>query len=396
MEATETLANLIRQNKLENARQRLITGEKIPKGLGDFEKSQIYNVLINSRAFDLILVLAEQGFVEADIYEYEKLEGSLFSKLFATLSNDSDDLAFLKTFIAKLENLNDAVEDNTLLGLAFNSLASIEIINVLVDAGCDVNYKNNYEYNFLHKIIQEYNIKESLGLQYLEFLIEQGLDVNTENIVGQTALHFAIDKNKKQYTELLLQNGADPNQQDNDGKTPFYIAVVHQVCKPEMYNSIKQYAPADFNITEKDGETLLLGAIKMRRNGEQYDLELLKTLIADGADVYQTSPHYGNEKSTLDWACEYKADVLEAILETGVVDINRADNQGNTLLHTVCAFDVNFDEESAKQLYKKVKLLIENGADVNVLNDAEKAPMDLAAGDNLKAKTVELLLKHKA
>jgi ankyrin repeat protein len=66
------------------------------------------------------------------------------------------------------------------------------------------------------------------------------------------------------------------------------------------------------------------------------------------------------------------------------------------LLHQVCAFNVNYDQEVARQLYQKVKLLIEAGADPNATNDRDQTPMMLAAQDNLKVKTVELLLKHKA
>lgn len=391
-----TLANDIRSYKLEDARQRLMQGEKLSKNLSDFEKNQIYEVLVNNKAFDIINALVDDGIIETDIYEYEKLEGSLFAKLFTKLSDDSDDLVFFTDFLTKLDNINDAIQDHTLLGLAFINSAHIEMINLLVNAGCNINYKNNYEQNFLYQIIQEYNIKENTGLQYLEFLMQQGLDPNAGNIVGQTPLHLAIDKNKKQYIELLLQNGADPNQPDKNGETPFYIAVVHQVCKLETYNLIKQYALADFNIVNKEGETLFVGAVRMRRSGAENELQLLQALIADGADIYQTSTYYDNEKSALDWICEYPSDVLKAILDTGAIEINRKDDDGNSLLHKVCAYDVNYDQELAKQLYRKVKLLIEHGADVNMVNDLEQTPIDLAASDNLKDKTVELLLKYKA
>jgi ankyrin repeat protein len=57
---------------------------------------------------------------------------------------------------------------------------------------------------------------------------------------------------------------------------------------------------------------------------------------------------------------------------------------------------VNYDQEAARQLYQKVKLLIAAGADPNAMNDKDETPLMLAVQDNLKAKTVELLLKHKA
>jgi ankyrin repeat protein len=396
MYEVNALADAIKRNKFEEAKQRMEQGEKLPKNLDDFDKGQIYDALISGWAFELINSFIKDGVIETDIYEYDKFDRTIFERLFKKLGNDEADLNFLNDFLQKLDNINDALQDKTLLGLAFFSSAPIEVIKLLVDAGCDIHYKTNYDENFLYKIIQEYDIKEETGLTYLEYLIQEGLDPNAGNIVRETPLHLAISKNKKKYIELLLQNGADLNQQGKDGETPFYAAVVHQVCNVETYNMLKQYAPVDFDIANKNGETVLLGAVRMRRRGSEDEIQLLVGLINDGADVYQTSPYYSKGKSALDWISEQPADVLQAVLETGVIEIDRKDDEGNTLLHKVCAYNVNYDQEAAKHVYRKAKLLIEQGADVNSTNDLDQTPMDLAAQDNLKTKTVELLLKNKA
>jgi len=81
-------------------------------------------------------------------------------------------------------------------------------------------------------------------------------------------------------------------------------------------------------------------------------------------------------------------------LDSGNVDVNHQDDHGNTLLHKVCGYNVNFEAEKAKETYKKVKLLLENGADASISNDEDKTPLMLASDDNLKIKTVELLMKN--
>lgn len=396
MYQVNALADAIKRNNFEDAKQRMDQGEKLPKDLPDFDKGQIYDALLRGRAFELINNLVKDKFIETDIYEYDKFDRSIFERLFKTLGNHEADLNFLSGFIQKLDNINEALQDKTLLGLAFFSSAPIEVIKILIDAGCDIHYKTNYDENFLYKIIQEYDIKEETGLTYLEFLIQEGLDINAGNIVRETPLHMAIGKNKKKYIEFLLQNGADPNLPGKDGETPFYVAIVHQVCNLETYNMLKQYAPVDFDIANKNGETVLLGAVRMLRGASEGEIQLLIALINDGADIYQTAPYYNYGKSALDWISERPADLLQAVLETGAVEVDRKDDEGNTLLHKVCAYNVNYDQEAAKQTYRKAKLLIEQGADVNSTNDLDKTPMDLAAQDNLKTKTVELLLKHKA
>lgn len=389
------LLTALMKSSLEEAAALIRQGEKLPRNLHGYETRQIFEPLLQAKAYGLIMELVDSGSIETDIYEYERLDGTVLEILFRRMTPAEEHQQFLRDFMAKLDNINDAVQDKTLLDVAFLNQAPIETIRLLVDAGCNVRYKNNADAGYLYKIVQEFHISEEKGLEYLAFLIEQGLDPNEGNIVGETPLHLAISKNKKSYIEFLLQQGADLNQPDKNGETPLYAAVVHQVCDANTYAKLTAHGAPDFSIANKYGETLLLGAVRMRSSGTDRDTALLKALINDGADVYQTSPHYGNEKSALDWICEQPVSMLEAVLETGGVDVNRKDDAGNTLLHKVCAYNVNYQQEAARQLYQKVKLLIANGADPNATNDQDQTPMMLALQDNLKSKTVELLLKHK-
>lgn len=396
MNGANPLTDALKRGNLPAAKELIDQGEKLPKDLQSYEKNQIYDTLIRAKAFELINALVKDGFIETDIYEYEKFDNTIFPSLFRYLGTEPADLDFLTAFTRKLDNINDAVQDKTLLNIAFNNSAPIEHIKILVDAGCNVNYKTNYEENYLYKIVQEYAIREDTGVVYLEYLIGEGLDPNAGNIVKETPLHLAIGSNKQKYIELLLQHGADLNQPGKDGETPFYAAIVHQVCNVERYEKLAAHAPLDFDIANKNGETVFCGAMRMRRGTSTEDVALIKALIRDGADIYQTSPYYAKDKAAIDWLAERPADMLQGVMETGVIEIDRRDDEGNTLLHKVCAYNVNYDQEAARQLYRKVKLLIEQGADVNITNDLDQRPIDLASTDNLKSKTVELLLKHKA
>jgi len=124
------------------------------------------------------------------------------------------------------------------------------------------------------------------------------------------------------------------------------------------------------------------------------EIQLLVQMIEDGGDLYHPSQYYSKDKTPLDQIAEKPAEILEAVLETGKVEVNRQDDQGNTLLHKVCAFNVNYDANQAKETYRKVKLLLENGADSSITNDEDKTALMLASDDNLKIKTVELLMKR--
>lgn len=390
------LAEALRKSNWPEAMQRLEQGEKIQKDLAAHDKRYIYDQLARAKQYDILLALAGNGSIDTDLYEYESLERSVFESIFRFIDNGPEALEFLMKFLGKFDNINDAVGDKTLLLLAFTLNVPLEAITVLVDAGCDPRYKNNYEENYLFNIVKEFNIKEDTGVKYLEYLMDQGLDPNDGNIVKETPLHIVVGNRKLKYLDLFLERGADPNQPGKDDESAFYKAIVHSVCDVPMYEKLARYAPADFNQVNKAGETLICGALRMRSRASAEDVALIKALLRDGADIYQASPYYSKPKAALDWVAEYPAEMLEGILETGVIDLDRRDDEGNTLLHKVCAFNVNYQQKDAQHLYKKVKMLLEQGADPNITNDRDESPMALASQDNLKAKTVELLLKHKA
>src|SRR5688572_21123194 len=177
------LVNALKKNSLEEAAALIQQGEKIPRNLPGYETRQIFDTLLQKNAYGLIIDLAAGGSIETDIYEYEKLDGTIFESLFRRIGAAEEDLSFLRNFTAKLDNINDAVQNKTLLEVAFVNQAPIGAIRILADAGCDVHYKDNAEAGYLYKIVQEFNIREEKGLEYLSFLLEQGLDPNAGNIV---------------------------------------------------------------------------------------------------------------------------------------------------------------------------------------------------------------------
>jgi len=158
---------------------------------------------------------------------------------------------------------------------------------------------------------------------------------------------------------------------------------------------LKEYWPPDLEITNRDGEYILNGYLRMSGATSADGVGFLLQMVEDGASVYQASPYYNVPKAGVEWLATRGADVVKALVAAGVIDINRQDDRGNTFLHLVCAYNVNYNQEAAKGIYQKVKLLLEAGADASIVNDKEETPMMLAAGDNLKVKTVELLLQHK-
>jgi len=388
----QNLEQLLLQGQFEKALSALQSGEKLSKNIPEHQKSQILERLFSNEQYELINELVASKWIETDVYEFDSFDKSVFGKIVWNLKNDEKALSFFQEFMTKFDNLNDEVEAKTLINYFLEKGASVEKIKILIDAGCDINFTNNAEENLIHQVIKTNLMKPQLSISYLELLINEGVDVNATNIVKKTPLITAIESNKPDYLDVLLQNGANPNDLDQDENSAFFYAVAHKQDL-NIYLKLRDFGSPDFETINKNGVSMLFEYLRMMYVSDK-NLELLTAMISDGADLNQASTYYGKDKTPLDLIAEKQPEILQAVLDSGSVDVNRQDNHGNTLLHKVCAFNVNFEAEKAKETYKKVKLLLENGADASISNDEDKTALMLASDDNLKIKTVELLMKN--
>ena len=56
--------------------------------------------------------------------------------------------------------------------------------------------------------------------EIFDWTLANGADVNFQDRIGYTALHFAAQNNSFEYAKLLIDNGADPNILDAHGNIP--------------------------------------------------------------------------------------------------------------------------------------------------------------------------------
>ncbi|MDQ0967492.1 ankyrin repeat protein [Flavobacterium sp. W4I14] len=395
-----TLDQQLNARKFDEAKSLMQNGEKLSKNIQEHHKSAIFDHLVREKQYEILNMMLKDKTIETDIYEFDSFDKSIFQAIVRNLGNDDEDIAFFNEFITHFDNLNDEVNTKTLLSYLFENGVSLALIKACMDAGCTANFKNNAEENYIHQVVKSsfrrYNLNDEqttdLLKGYIDILLNEGVDINEGNVVQETPLITAIKFNKKNLIAHLLENGADPNHTDRDGNSAFFYAVAHSQSE-NIYDTMRNFALPTFDQVNKNGETLLFEYVRMMSNSES-GINFLKKLIEDGADLYQASNWYGADTTPLDIIAEKQADIVQAVLETGQVDVNRADNKGNTLLHKVCAYNVNYEAEKAKETYRKVKLLLENGADIAITNDQDQTAMMLASDDNLKIKTVELLMKQ--
>jgi ankyrin repeat protein len=115
--------------------------------------------------------------------------------------------------------LESGVDANTRLErgdpLLFGCLGNLEMVELLVSKGADVDAKNQEGLSALHVIV-----KESYPAENLQFALDQGADVNVRDRQGRVPLHYARSGH---LAALLVENGGRINALDNEKKTPYDI-----------------------------------------------------------------------------------------------------------------------------------------------------------------------------
>jgi ankyrin repeat protein len=175
---------------------------------------------------------------------------------------------------------------------------------------------------------------DATGFELLdENVVMRILSDHKIDIHSSTPLCEAVRKGHYEITELLLQHGADPNK-ENDCFSPLGLAA-HFYCKKD----------------EKIGLKLMKLLLDNGADPNRYGF-CLPSLIAHPLHIVSSS---GNDPKA-----------ILMLLNAGA-NIKEKDINGNTPLH-----------DAAKPgNYDIMKILIEQGADINALNESHQTPLDL-------------------
>ena len=202
-----------------------------------------------------------------------------------------------------------------------------------------------------------YNHKEMT-----EFLIKNGLDVNGKDLNGCTPLHYAAFSNSDKVVELLLENGANLYE-IAVGVNAFHMAIVQKSYKVA---DILYKKDNDLVNTKDVAGNYPLHLFSMSSKTTQEAKTLVSKIIQDGADVNVKDP---NGNTPLHLAAENNAlDIMDILIKSGC-KINARNNYGQTPLYNaawICAKP------------KTIVKLLENGADVSILDDVGMSAYDVA------------------
>jgi ankyrin repeat protein len=150
--------------------------------------------------------------------------------------NDLDGLRRLLTADPSLVRLTGAGLAShwqwTLLHEATTDQVSVDLVRALIDAGADINAKDNEGNTPLHFAVKRINREKFATRDYegiIRLLLEKKADVHIVNVGGATPLHTAaVFRADPSAVEMLIQAGADVNLKTSasyGGWTPLHGAT---------------------------------------------------------------------------------------------------------------------------------------------------------------------------
>ena len=208
------------------------------------------------------------------------------------------------------------------------------------------------------------------------FLIDKGADVNLQDHVGYTALHHAVESRNFDAVSCLVHNGAGVNLFTSINKhTPLMLAC--QSFNMDAINFLLNKG-ADVNLQDKDGNSALHFACS----------DICYWLIQNLADVNMCDNH----NCTPLMQASRKSDVKKVamLIENGA-KVDLQDGNGNTALHHAVLNSYD-SHEYTPEICCALKLLTAK-ASIHLCNSQGWTPLLLASENCIKS-VVEILIKH--
>ena len=221
--------------------------------------------------------------------------------------------------------------------------ADPKIVKMLINAGADVNLKDEENYTPLKRICDRFEENPEIVASIVKNLLDAGASVKFGRSSWDNALHYAVMYGYTEAVRLLLEAGANPNIKGLYGRTALHYAAMGN--NPAIVELLLKHG-AKPNILNEGRETPLRELI----SGKKSNIRSAKLLIVKSKLDFEDD-YYG---SYLHLAAAYgKIKIMEHLLKAGM-NINLKNFEKLTAL----------DVAIAEKKTKVVKFLLKKGAKI--------------------------------
>ena len=262
-----------------------------------------------------------------------------------------------------------------------------ETVQLLINHGADIHARNQSQSTPLHLASSRENA------EIVQLLIENGADVHARDENQSTPLHCARNA---ETVQLLVDHGADIHARDESQSTPLHrvlsgkrdiisrLVIDHKANATAKTIQVLIENGADVNARDQSQSTPLHLA------SSSWDVKVTQLLIKHGADVRAQNQDQSTPlhiASSLSFSMNMGTTV-RVLIKHGA-NVNACDKNNQTPLHRVSScWDPNSDS---------LCLLLENGADMDVVDNEGLTPFDIASSqENRHQKITRLLFDHRA
>jgi ankyrin repeat protein len=131
------------------------------------------------------------------------------------------------------------------------------------------------------KLLSLANNKDT-GIKDIEnFINNNTVDINCEDIINNTPLIYAIENNRIDIVELLIDKGADVNKISGENITPLRVAI-YENKNIDIFNLLINKG-ADIKYINTKGQTYLMlacNSLNYKMMNIVYDINLFKVLLS--------------------------------------------------------------------------------------------------------------------
>lgn len=303
---------------------------------------------------------ANQG---ADINAEDNTHSTPLTKAFA------QDINVLKTLINTSNISSRDSKGNTALHLAIKENVSLEYINYLINCGADIDARNSEGESVLYLAVQNNNKKVG------EILIGRGANVYATNNASFSPLRLALTNGGETQDWVLCSTVIEGD--DGNGNTPLHYAaewkldsaisyIIEKGCQlnkknangeTALYNAVKADSPSTIRLLISKGADPdahdLLGNTPLHYAVRWKSIKAATELIASGSTV--NAKNTSGKTPLSDAARSGGTDMVSLLVSKGA-DINSSDSTGKTIL----------TDAIQSEYPDMVELVIKYGASVNI------------------------------